>query len=117
MNFTRRDPFFGVTIITGPRSVYLLLAIRGERTETPRVVPLGTVVPRLSMNDSRVRDAVLEGTDEANAGCCTAFHPAEIKFAMETWAGDYSLLRRAARAIVERLATQGPDRYAGTVSR
>jgi hypothetical protein len=59
-----------------------------------------------------VRIAVLAGTDEANAAHGTNLHPLLVQYAADN-DGKATLLRRAAFAIVRRLAECGDTGYDG----
>ena len=60
-----------------------------------------------------VRARVLEGTDEANRELRTAFHPWLARYAVEDFNERCVILRRAAFAIVQRLAERGEVGYEG----
>jgi hypothetical protein len=111
-SFARRNGLYGTQIITGPRSVLLRLALGPERVEFPVLVVLrpdarfGDPVPEA------VRTAVLAGAAEANAALGTALHPQRLEYAADN-DGQCTLLRRAALAIVTRLAERGEEGYDG----
>jgi hypothetical protein len=107
MYFENKGNRYSIQIVTGPRSVLLSLVVQSERTEAPVVEWIADRYPYRSPEEDVIRRAVLEGTDAANAENHTNFHPAEIVCAVESWDDGSALIRRAAHAIVERLALQG----------
>ena len=109
--YAKLDGFYGVTIITGPRSVHLKLDLRGDRTSVPEVVPLSTEFPYRNPDAATVRARVLEGTDEANKEFGTSYHPWVVRYAVEDFNEHCCLLRRAAQYIVQRLAEKGESGY------
>jgi len=111
-SFAQSDGLYGARIITGPRSVFLRLALGPEPVESPAVTVLrpdtrfGDPVPDV------VRAAILAGAVEANAALGTALHPQRVEYAMDN-DGEATLLRQAAFGIVARLAERGEGGYDG----
>lgn len=112
-SFRRDDSRFGVSIITGPRSVLLRLELLDERIEDFELIAISTVGLYRDPMPEVVRSRVLEGTDEANREFGTRFHPWAARYAVEDYTDDCYLLRRAAHAIVQRLAERGEAGYEG----
>jgi hypothetical protein len=107
----RRGHYFGAEYLTGPQILLLLLDLQDERIEDPYVAAMDE--DRLYGNPEagRVREAVLAGTDEANSDHGTSWHPLEVRYSYSSWDRSCNLMRWAAKAIVERLATQGPEPF------
>jgi hypothetical protein len=112
-SFSKRDGLYGVQIITGPRSVLLRLELLDERIEDFEVAALATDGLYRDPPPEVVRARVLEGIDEANREFGTAFHPWLARYAVEDFNDQCVMLRRAAYAIVQRLAERGEARYEG----
>lgn len=113
-SFSKRDGLFGVQIITGPRSVLLRLEVLDERCNEFEVIALEKNWLYSNPPPDVVRSRVLEGTDEANLQFGTAFHPWLARYAVEDYNDQCIMLRRAAYAIVQRLAERGEAAYEGT---
>ena len=112
-SFAKRDGLFGVQIITGPRSVLLRLELLDERIEDFEVSAYSTEGLYRDPPPDVVRVRVLEGTDEANRGFGTSFHPWLARYSVEDYSDECFLLRRAAYSIVARLAQAGESAYEG----
>jgi len=111
-SFARHDGLYGAVIITGPRSVLLRLAFGPERVESP---VLAILRPDARFGDpvsDVVQAAVLAGVAEANAALGTDLHPQRVEYSVDN-DGECILLRRAAFAIVARLAERGEGGYDG----
>ncbi len=112
-SFRKQDGLYGVQIITGPRSVLLHLELLDERIEDFEVAALSTDGLYRSPDEVTVRARILEGTDEANRQFGTSFHPWLARYAVEDYSDECYMLRRAAFAVVERLAQRREDGYEG----
>jgi hypothetical protein len=110
MHFFQRDGFYGVHIITGPRSARLLLG--ATRIEDFEVQALAVEFPYREYPPEAVQARVLEGTDAANRTQGSSFHPQAVRYAVEDWSEDCTLLRSAARRIVDRIVREGEGGYA-----
>lgn len=116
-SFSKYDGVYGVTIITGPRSVLLRLELgdeRGDEIEVeveayPANPPLGYRDPPLAI----VRARLFEGINAANRKYGTSFHVRQAKYHVDDCNDEYFMLRWAAFAIIERLATHGSGCYEG----
>ncbi len=108
----RRGHYFGTQYITGPQCLLLLLDLQDERIDDPFVAALNEDLIYGNPEDHCVRTAVLAGTDEANSEHKTSWHPLEIRYSFSSYDKRCTLMRRAARAIVEQLATQSPESFA-----
>ena len=111
-SFSRRGNLFGTMLITGPRSVLLRLEIGPEPNEHPEVLVLAPDERFGDPDPEIVRAAVLDGAARANNALGTALHPQRIEYQMDN---DRlaTLLWRAAKEIVTRLAERGPSGYEG----
>jgi hypothetical protein len=112
-NFWKRDGRYGVQIITGPRSVWLQMVMMSERIDEIEVAAAAIGGLQRNPSAATVRARLLEGTDEANHLYRTAWHPWAADYAVDDYNDECVMLRRAAFAIVERLATQGEQAYGG----
>lgn len=110
--FSKRNGVYEARNITGPRSVLLRLELGAERSERPHVTVLRPDARFGDPDPDAVRAAVLSGTDEANATFGTAYHPRVVQYAVDNDRPAH-LLRRAAWAIVERLAERGESGFEG----
>jgi hypothetical protein len=111
--FRRSDGRYRVSIITGPQSALLELELFAERIEAFAVEDLPSGRLDRDLSPEVVRARVLEGTDAANREFGTTFHPWLARYVVESYSEECSILRRAAHAIVERLARHGDDGYDG----
>jgi hypothetical protein len=101
----------GAQYITGPPCLLLLLDLQDERIGDPFVVPRNEDQLDGNPDVGSVRAAVLAGTDEANNDHGTSWHPLEIRSSFSSWDKSCNLMRWAAKAIIERLATQGSESF------
>lgn len=107
----RRGHYFGAQYITGPECLLLYLDLQDERIEDPIVSALNEDRLYGNPNDTDVRAAVLAGTDEANNEHGTNWHPLEIRYSYSSWNKGCTLMRWAAKAIVDQLVTQGIESF------
>jgi hypothetical protein len=113
VTFTKHDGLFGVSIITGPRSVLLRLVLLEERIRDFEVAALRAEGLYRDPPPDVVRARVLEGTDAANREFGTRFHPWLARYAVEDYNDDCFILRTASYAIVQRLSEHGESGYEG----
>ena len=107
----RRGHYFATSYTTGPQWLQLLLDLQSERIADPIVTATHECPIYGRPEDSIVRQAVLEGTDEANAEFKTTWHPLEIRFAYSGYDNQRcGLFKWAAYNVVKELALVGPDR-------
>jgi hypothetical protein len=111
VTFSKHDDLFGVSIITGPRSVRLQLALLDERIEDFEIAALWTGRLYRDPPPEVVRARVLEGTDAANREFGTRFHPWLARYAVEDYNDECFMLRGAFYAVVQRLAEYGESGY------
>lgn len=114
-SFGKRDGLYGVQIITGPRSVLLRLELLSERIEDFDAQAYSTEGHYRDPPLLTVRARILEGTDEANRKYGTSFHPWLARYTVEDYNAECPILRRAAFAIIERLAARGDAGFDGLV--
>ncbi len=108
--FFRRDYGFGVTITTGPQSVYLLLTLTNNLDEPVEVIELKT--SRLGNPPiETVKAAAIAGVEQGNKRYGTIYKVLQVKYALDTWDQECQLVSRAADAIVEQLATMGVEGF------
>lgn len=112
-SFSRGEGRYRVSIITGPQSVWLELELLDERIEDFEVTARYTGGLHRDPPPDIVRARVQEGTDEANREFGTSFHPWLARYAVDAYSEECFILRRAAYAIVTRLAQRGDDGYDG----
>ncbi len=112
-SFQKRDGLYGAQIITGPASVLLRLELLDARIEDFDIAAYSTEGLYRNPDAATVRARVLEGTDEANEQYGTSLHPWSARYAVEDYNDKCLMLRRAAFAIVERLALYGDGGYEG----
>jgi hypothetical protein len=108
----RRGHYFGAQYITGPQCLLLMLDLQDERIEDPYVMAMTEDQIYGNPMEESVRAAVLAGTDEANREHGTTWHPLEIRYSFSSWDKRCNLMRWAAKAIIDQLATQGPESFA-----
>jgi len=110
-NLFRHEHYFGAMYITGPQSLYLLLDLQPERIADPTVTPIREDRLYGNPSDDAVRAAVVAGCEAANKESGTDLWPLEIRYTYSGSDRECHLMRWAAQAIVERLATDGPDSF------
>jgi hypothetical protein len=106
----RRGHYLVNQIITGPQCLLLMLDMQQERIDDPFVTAINVCPVYGRPEDATVREAVLKGTDEANAEFRTNWHPLEIRFSYSGYDNRHCRLAgRAAYNIVKALAEHGPE--------
>ena len=109
----KRDQYYAISYTTGPQWLTLLLDLQPERIDDPYVTATHECPMYGKPEDSVVRNAVLSGTDQANAEFKTTWHPLEIRYG---YSGNDNqgcgLFRWAAYNLVKELAVRGVDAIA-----
>jgi hypothetical protein len=112
--FFRRDGSFGVQVITGPRSAFMLLDFGPSAVPDfpAEQLPLGVRHCDCPADVARAR--VLEGVAEANTAHGVDFHPGRVRYLAEDYGEECTILRSAAWYIADQLARVGLERYGAT---
>lgn len=106
----RRGGYLVNEIITGPQCLRVMLDLQTERIVDPYVSAIDVCPIYGKPEDAVVRDAVLKGTDEANAEFGTSWHPLEIRFSYSGYDNQRCRLAgQACYSIVKALAELGQE--------
>jgi hypothetical protein len=103
----RNGHYFATRITTGPQDLLLMLDLSDERIPDPFVSAIDICPMYGRPTDEVVRNAVLAGTDRANAEFGTSWHPLEIRFSYSGWNNEQCSIAGWAAYNIVRAVVQG----------
>ncbi len=110
MQFSRRDEFYQVSHITGPKHNFLALAIMNNRSANS--APIITSLPSVGqclhppLNQQQILRAVMEGVSTANTRFGTQFAVQRVQY-LANDTGPEGLYGVLALKLIERLVLEG----------